>query len=382
MIGVEVDQNNGLSGQDEPFRSLVEYLPVGVFSTEANHLSNFREINTVMLELFAASDKQALRKLYMADLFAESAEWRKFRDELEANGVCRNFDAHLQRLDGTGFCASITSIERPGSTGEQIFEGVIKDVTTSRESEREIQRLNDSLRARSDELEVINQELEAFSYSVSHDLRAPLRALDGFSKTLLRDYQSVLDERGCDRLARIRAAAQRMSRLIDDLLNLSRVSRSSKRATRMSLSDIANDVMQELVSLDPDRTAYVRIQSDMQVFADPHLMRVVLANLMGNAWKFTSRKSAAEIEVGRLCQGKETVFFVRDNGAGFDMRFAGKLFGAFQRLHSDAEFSGTGIGLATVQRIIHKHGGRIWAESRPGEETVFYFNIEGDATDE
>lgn len=366
----------------ERYRQLVEYLPVGIFRAESNHVSNFREVNTVMQELLAADNKEALRDVCLADLFAEPAEWQRFRDELENSGICRNFDACLQRLDGTGFYASISSIERPGLSGERIFEGIIKDVTASRENEQEIQRLNDSLRTRSDELEVINQELEAFSYSVSHDLRAPLRALDGFSKTLVRDYQSVLDERGCDRLDRIRAAAQRMSSLIDDLLNLSRVSRSVLQVTRVDLSRIASDVVQELASLEPDRTVKVTIHPEMQLFADPQLMRVVLANLVGNAWKFTSRQPDADIEIGSLLQDEATVFFVRDNGAGFDMQFADKLFGAFQRLHSDREFSGTGIGLATVQRVIHKHGGRIWAESRPEEGATFYFQIEGNEIDE
>lgn len=366
----------------ERYRQLVEYLPVGVFRAESDHYSNFCEVNTVMQELFAAGDKQALRNLSLADLFADPAAWQLFRNELESHGVCRNFDTCMKRLDETEFYASISSVERPGLAGERIFEGVIKDVTASRENEQEIRRLNDNLRTRSDELEVINQELEAFSYSVSHDLRAPLRALDGFSKTLVRDYQAVLDERGCDRLDRIRAAAQRMSRLIDDLLNLSRVSRSVMQARWVDLSQMAHDVVQDITSLDPDRTVDVTIHPDLRVYADPQLMQIVLNNLVGNAWKFTGQRPVADIEIGSLQQDQATVFFVRDNGAGFDMQYADKLFGAFQRLHSDTEFSGTGIGLATVQRVIHKHGGRIWADSQPGTGATFFFHIEGEETDE
>ncbi len=366
----------------ERYRQLVEYLPVGVFRAESDHYSSFCEVNTVMQELFAAADKHALRSLSLGDLFVDPAAWQEFRKALESNGVCRNFDACMKRLDETTFYASISSVERPGLAGERIFEGVIKDVTESRANEQEIQRLNDSLRTRSDELEVINQELEAFSYSVSHDLRAPLRALDGFSKTLVRDYQAVLDERGCDRLDRIRVAAQRMSRLIDDLLNLSRVSRSVMQVTWVDLSQMAHDVVQDITSLEPERTVNVTIHPDLRVYADPQLMQIVLNNLVGNAWKFSGQRPVADIEIGSLQQDQTTVFFVRDNGAGFDMQYADKLFGAFQRLHSDTEFSGTGIGLATVQRVIHKHGGRIWAESQPGEGATFFFQIESEETDE
>lgn len=224
-----------------------------------------------------------------------------------------------------------------------------------------------------DELEGKNQELEAFSYSVSHDLRAPLRSIDGFSKALLDDWADQLDPKATDYLRRVRAAAQRMGELIDDLLELSRVGRAELRRGRTSLSEIAQSVAVQLRKSDPDREVEIEVRGALTADADRRLMRVVLENLIGNSWKFTVKVPAARIEFGSDRDG--IVYFVRDNGAGFDMTYAEKLFRPFQRLHSSADFPGTGIGLATVHRIVDRHGGRVWAESTVGAGATFYFTV-------
>jgi signal transduction histidine kinase len=225
------------------------------------------------------------------------------------------------------------------------------------------------------ELLAANKELEAFSYSVSHDLRAPLRGIDGFSLALLEDYGDKLDEEGKDYLHRVRAATQRMGHLIDDLLNLSRVTRSEIRRERADLGAIAHSVALELQSGQPERRAEFRIEEGLVAFVDSHLIRIIFENLLGNAWKFTSKRESSCIEFGRtICDGKPT-YFIKDDGAGFDPTYAHKLFGAFQRLHDKSDFPGTGVGLATVQRIVHRHGGRIWAESAVDKGATFYFTL-------
>jgi signal transduction histidine kinase len=230
-------------------------------------------------------------------------------------------------------------------------------------------------RAWTAELERANRELDAFSYSVSHDLQAPLRAIDAFG-AMLEEEAGALGERGRSHLSRIRAAARRMGELIDDLLALARISRSDLTRQAIDLSGLGRQVAAELAARPPGRDVDVAIEDGLAVHADARLIRVVLENLIGNAWKFTARQDQPRIEVGR---GPGRAFVVRDNGAGFDMRYAGRLFGPFQRLHSSDEFEGTGIGLATVQRIVNRHGGRVWAEGEPGRGAAFYFTLEPDA---
>jgi signal transduction histidine kinase len=225
------------------------------------------------------------------------------------------------------------------------------------------------------ELVAANKELEAFSYSVSHDLRAPLRSIDGFSMALLEDYADKLDEGGRDCLHRVRAATQRMGTLIDDMLNLSRMTRMDMRLESADLGAIARSVAVELQKVQPERRVEFRIEEGLEAFVDSHLITIAFENLLGNAWKFTSKRDSACIEFGGTqCDGKLT-YYVRDNGAGFDPAYADRLFGAFQRLHDKNEFPGTGVGLATVQRVIHRHGGRIWAESAVERGATFYFTL-------
>ena len=241
---------------------------------------------------------------------------------------------------------------------------VFRDVSLRKRHEEALQRAMEQTAA-------ANRELEAFSYSVAHDLRAPLRAIDGFSQALLEDYAGKLDQQGRDFLGRVRAAAQRMAALIDDLLALSRLSRSEMKLERVDLSKLGKEVAAELSRRDPKREVDVRVADGLTVRADPRLLRVALDNLLGNAWKFTSQRPSAHIELG----AHNGHFFVRDDGVGFDMAHAEKLFGAFQRLHAEREFEGTGIGLATVARIVHRHGGQVWAEGQPGKGATFFFTL-------
>jgi signal transduction histidine kinase len=244
-----------------------------------------------------------------------------------------------------------------------------------RSAEEQMKALNQQLAHDNAELDAVNKELESFSYSVSHDLRAPLRAIDGFSQALKEDYSDRLDTEGLGYLNRVRQAAQRMGLLIDDLLRLAHVTRTEVVREEVDLTEMADKVLQELQRATPQRHVVTNIAPGLKALADGRLMRVVLDNLLGNAWKFTDRRDPARIELGIETIGGERAYFVRDNGAGFDMAYAGKLFGAFQRLHDAKEFPGTGVGLATVQRVVRKHGGRIWAQARPNEGATFYFTL-------
>jgi signal transduction histidine kinase len=251
---------------------------------------------------------------------------------------------------------------------ELVNKQLEKEIEERKRVETEIQGVNTELLA-------ANEELAAFSYSVSHDLRAPLRGIDGFSLALLEDYADKLDEDGRDYLHRVRAATQRMGILIDDLLNLSQVTRTEMRLENADLGAIARSVAVELQKTQPERRAEFRIEEGLEAFVDSHLIRITLENLLGNAWKFTSKRESACIEFGGThCDGRLT-YYVRDDGAGFDPAYADRLFGAFQRFHDKNDFPGTGVGLATVQRIIHRHGGRIWAESAVERGATFYFTL-------
>jgi signal transduction histidine kinase len=245
-----------------------------------------------------------------------------------------------------------------------------------REAARLLRLREDELQQRTKQLEAANHELEAFSYSVSHDLRAPLRAIDGFSEAILQDCADRLDDNGKDSLRRVRAAATRMGVLIDELLNLSRLTRIEVKRQHVDIATSASAIVADLARRTPARTVDVAIEPGLNVDADPELVHIALHNLLDNAWKYTGKTTAARIEIGASPKGAAKVFHVRDNGAGFEMAYANRLFGAFQRLHVDRDFEGTGIGLAIVQRIVHRHGGRIWAESAVDAGATFYFTLE------
>ncbi|HEY6419446.1 MAG TPA: PAS domain S-box protein [Candidatus Binataceae bacterium] len=278
------------------------------------------------------------------------------------------------RKDGTEFPIEI-SLSPLETVEGTLVSSAIRDITERKRTEEEVRVLNQAERQHALQLEAANKELEAFSYSVSHDLRAPLRSIDGFSLALMEDYADTLDAEARGLLERIRAATQRMAQLIDDLLNLARVTRSEMRSEVVDLSAMAKVILGEFHSLEPQRCVECVVQEGVIGNGDPDLLRVVLENLLGNAWKFTMKKPRAKIELGILRRDGQQVYFVRDDGPGFDMTYANKLFGTFQRLHATAEFPGTGIGLASVRRIIHRHGGRTWAEGEEHKGATFSFTL-------
>jgi PAS domain S-box-containing protein len=294
----------------------------------------------------------------------QSLRMRALRGE-----VVRSLHLLVHREDGEDAIVSASAASFPDPEGKTAGAVVsFSDITALVHAEQEVQR-------RVIEAEALNRELESFAYSVSHDLRAPLRAIDGFSQAILEDYSGKLDAVGETYLQRIRAGSQRMGQLIDDLLTLSRVSREPLRRVAVNLSQLAEEIAENLRAAEPERVVEFRIQPGMTASGDRQLLGVALTNLLNNAWKFTAGVAHAVIEFGTLEQEGEVVFYVRDNGAGFDMTYANKLFSPFQRLHSLEEFSGNGVGLATVMRVLNRHGGRAWAEGEVGHGATFYYTL-------
>jgi light-regulated signal transduction histidine kinase (bacteriophytochrome) len=283
------------------------------------------------------------------------------------------------------FNAMLAEVELRTRALERSNEGFAREVVERAAAENEVSRLNevleDRVRERTEQLAVANRELEAFCYSVSHDLRAPLRAIHGFSQALRTDFPRDLSVDAQHYLDRIQGSAERMAQLIEDLLNLSRVSRSELVPRSVDLTEIAQQVVAALRSAEPGRFVEVSVWDGLIAAGDPRLLRTALENLVGNSWKFTAKTENPRIEVGAMRDGERRVYFVRDNGAGFDMAYAQQLFGAFQRLHRVEDFPGTGIGLATVARIVSRHGGRIWAEAQENRGAVFYFTLSREGVD-
>ena len=286
---------------------------------------------------------------------------------------------HTRRDGRRIVVASYWVLHRDNNNEPSAILEINNDITERKQAEREVLRLNEELELRVAErtvqLQAANKELEAFSYSVSHDLRAPLRHINGFSQALLEDYAAKLDEEGRSYLQQVRGASQHMAQLIDDLLELSRVTRAEMRKEVVDLSRLVHELLADLQKRDATRAVVIAVEDGLFTRGDKRLLQIMLGNLLGNAWKFTSKSERAEIAFGRETENGESCFFVRDNGAGFDMAYAGKLFGAFQRLHSGSEFEGTGVGLATVQRIVHRHGGHVRAEAVLNKGATFYITL-------
>ena len=258
---------------------------------------------------------------------------------------------------------------------ERIILLAIEDITERKEIETGLEKTRKELAKARDDAEAANKELESFSYSVSHDLRTPLRSIDGFGQALLEDYQDKLDDTAKSYLDRMRKATQLMGLLIDDMLKLSRVTRSTFHSESVDLSNIVREISENLKQENPARTVDVIIRESVFVNGDSALLKIAMENLIDNAWKFTSKEERPQIEFGTTVKEGKTTCFVRDNGVGFDMAYVDKLFGAFQRLHTSLEFPGTGIGLATVRRVINRHGGQVWVEAEVGKGATFYFTI-------
>jgi light-regulated signal transduction histidine kinase (bacteriophytochrome) len=293
-----------------------------------------------------------------------------------------HFETIRQTKDGRLINVSVTVSPIKDASGKLIgVSKVARDITERKQAEDEIRRLNRELEGRvierTAQLEAANKELEAFSYSVSHDLRAPLRAVDGFSQAMLEDYGEQLPEKGRHYLQTIREGTQRMGTLIDDLLTFSRLSRMPLQKQEVNTAQLVRDVLGDLSSQQKGRKIDLRIEELPACVADLALLKQVWVNLLSNALKYTRKREAAVVEIGCEAKPEGNIYFVRDNGTGFDMRYADKLFGVFQRLHRAEEYEGTGVGLALVQRIIHRHGGRIWAEAGVDRGATFYFTLEG-----
>jgi signal transduction histidine kinase len=340
-----------------PFKINSEYVIILIYAAALGLLLRRRQ----------AFDRGVLRLLGVSIITAVAAEL-SFTKYISVFGIF-NLIGHLFMLVSI-FCIYraivVTGFVQPTSL---LFRNL-------KESEEKISGLNRELRQHVTELQQSNRELDAFSYTVSHDLRAPLRAIDGFSAALLDDYADRLDDEGREYLQRIRAASGRMTQLIDDLLNLSRAGRIELHRSEVDLSGMARDIAENLRKTQPDRDVEFVIAGGIRVSGDERLLQVALDNLLGNGWKFTAGRDRGRIELGvQPGRGEErrNVYYVKDNGVGFDMAYRDKLFAPFQRLHSREEFPGTGIGLATVRRIIERHGGRIWAESVPDQGATFYF---------
>jgi len=349
--------------------AIVENIPAMVFVKDAQRLA-FVRFNRAGEELLGVSRSELLGKTDF-DLFpANEAEFfvAKDRETMTGGHIVEIAEEPIRTRRGTRWLHTRKVVLRDRDGDPEYVLGISHDITERKQAIAE-------LSAAKAAAEEANRELESFSYSVAHDLRTPLRAIDGFSLALAEDYGDRLDHEGRRYLARVRDAAQRMAELIDDLLTLSRVTRSELRRARVDLSALAHTVLGTLQRLEPDRRVEVIIAPGMVVEADPQLTAIALDNLLGNAWKFTAKVVAPRIEFGQTTSERGVAYFVRDNGAGFDMAFCDKLFGVFQRLHPESEFPGTGIGLATVARITQRHRGRVWAHGSPGAGATFYFTL-------
>jgi PAS domain S-box-containing protein len=315
-----------------------------------------------------------------SDFFTEPAKARTGYQRVLAQGFVRDYPLALRHVSGriTDVLYNATIYRNEAGEEQGVFAAA-RDVTERKKAEEEVRKLNEELELRVQErtaqLEAANRELEAFSYSVSHDLKTPLRAIQGFSRILMAEHSEKLDAQGLRLLGVVVNNTMLMAQLIDDLLALSRFGRQQIRSSVIDLEALSRKLFQQLRSQEPDRELKLTVGDLPPAFGDHNLIAQVMANLLGNAVKYTKSRETAEIEVGGWSEKKVNVYYVKDNGLGFDMRFAHKLFGVFQRLHSSQEYEGTGVGLAIVQRIIQRHGGRVWAEAEVDEGATFYFSL-------
>jgi PAS domain S-box-containing protein len=353
-------------GSDERFRTLIAQATDGIFI--ADRRGKYIDVNAAGCSLLGYT-REELCNMHVFDIVMpqEVLSVEQEKAALLTGHVVRG-EWQFRRKDGSSFTGELSG--RMLSDGRLL--GLLRDVT---ERQRLMRSLEERVAARTAEYAELNRQLESFSYSVSHDLRAPVRAIAGFSSVLLQDHASALNEQGRRHLSRIHAAAGHMNELIEGLLQLAQVSHHTLQNEEVNLSKFAQEVIQRLRERELARSVRFTCPSSVVVRGDGRLLRIVMHNLLENAWKYTSRTAAADIEFGCELAAPETIFFVKDNGAGFDMQFAEHLFEPFQRLHSASEFAGTGIGLATVARVVQRHGGRVWARAAPGRGATFYFTL-------
>jgi PAS domain S-box-containing protein len=367
-------KNSGRGKRQDHLHHIFEMLPVLVAYIDPNERFVFH--NRAYEEWFHLPSGE-LEGRTLQEVFGDE-DYDRARPHVRAalEGERREFESTLRHADGSERNVQVSCLPRIDDSAVDGFYMLITDITERCRAQQEMGRLNSELEQRvlerTSQLQSANKELEAFCYSVSHDLRAPLRAVRGFTEVLMEQYATQLDSRGQDFLRRVSEASSKMDQIVEDLLKLSRVSRSEIRHHPIDLAPIAEEIVSGLRREEPARKVDVQIATNLPAHGDERLLRLVLDNLLRNAWKFTSKKSEARIDVGRMEDG---ALFVRDNGAGFDMTYSSRLFGVFQRLHSAADFPGSGVGLAIVQRVINRHGGRVWAEGNPNAGATFYFSL-------
>jgi PAS domain S-box-containing protein len=357
--------------------------PCGYHSID--HEGRFLRMNDTELRWLGYSRAEVVGRMGIADIAGDSSEERiqQAFTQFMRDGYLRDHQLEFRRKDGSALPVMLSATAIRDSHGTIVASrSTVYDMTRRKEEERRMQHMNQLLEQRIEqrtaELQNAAAEMEAFAYAVSHDLQAPVRAINAFGEMLRTDHAVSLNDDGKALLARVVAANGRQKQMIDDLLGLSRASTAQIVRTLLNVSELARSVLAAVAQADPSRSVDSSVQAGMQAFADRGLLRIVFENLLGNAWKFTGKTPAAKIEAGSVLRGDATIYFVRDNGAGFSMTDASALFSPFRRMHHADEFPGTGIGLATVQRIIRRHGGRVWIESTPGMGTSVFFTLGAD----
>jgi PAS domain S-box-containing protein len=380
-ISDRVEAEKKLRESEARFRSLAELSSDSFWETDTAH--RFTKIinGAAFRGVYQPHEQLGKTRWDLPTLTPDAGGWARLRETMDRHERFQDFEFSRQNQQGRVLHRSVSGEpvfdENGAFTG---YHGVARDITARKTAELRLLELNAELEARvaqrTTDLERANKELEAFSYSVAHDLRAPLRAISGFSAIVLEENENRLEAASVRYLRRIKAGGEYMGELVDDLLDLARISRQEMRRGDVNLGAVAHKVMAALAEAHPQRAVETEVKAHMRADCDPGLIEIVMSNLIGNAWKFTAKTANARIEVGVKRRGSQSVYFVRDNGAGFDMQYVKNLFAPFQRLHRRDDFEGTGIGLSLVKRIIDKHGGRVWAEGERGKGASFYFTLD------